>query len=106
MSKKFSWSGVLVALVIITVLANVSLCYRYVRLMSATQQLTAQTRELQALSTEINNRRAVLQKLALASLQHAEKNPAILSEISPFFPMLEEIGVNVAPKQATAPPTP
>jgi hypothetical protein len=79
---------ILLAVLAVSALASVVLCWQYI---SNTRQL----RQLNTSAAQINNNRAIINALATDALEYSKRNPSI-------DPLLESIGAKPA-KAGTAP---
>lgn len=94
--KRVPWSETLLAVAVLSVLANAIFCQRYVRVVRLARNLSLQGELLQEASLTANQERAMIQQLAIAALEHARQNPAMLNHLAPFFPMFRDLGINVS----------
>jgi hypothetical protein len=79
---------ILLAVLAVSALASVVLCWQYI---SNTRQL----RQLNTSAAQINNNRAIINALATDAMEYSKRNPSI-------DPLLESIGAKPA-KAGTAP---
>jgi heme exporter protein D len=110
MKKAFPWSSLLLTILALSVLVNVALGYKYVRLAGIARQQSAVARMLQEKVAVAQRDRSVLQALAIESLKYAQHHPEMIRTLTPFLPAFRQLGINVTsntpPTQAPTAPAP
>jgi ABC-type microcin C transport system permease subunit YejE len=101
MKKGFPWSSLLLALLAVSVLVNVALGYKYVRLAGIVRKEAMTARILQEKVAAAQRDRAVLQAMAIESLKYARRHPEVFRALAPFLPAFRQLGINVT---SNAPP--
>jgi hypothetical protein len=95
MKKSSPWNAVLLAVLVLSVVVNIALCYRYIRLAGVARRGAVDSLNLQQKVEAANKDRAVLQAIALESLQYAKTNQEMFQIVAPFFPTFQQLGINV-----------
>ncbi|MCB1127501.1 MAG: hypothetical protein KDM81_13490 [Verrucomicrobiae bacterium] len=95
MKKSSPWSGVLLAVLVLSVLVNIALCYQYMKLVGIARRGAVFTRTLQEKVERANQDRAVLQAIAVESLKYARTNREMFQVVQPFFPTFHQLGINL-----------
>lgn len=85
----------MLAVLVLSVLVNVALCYRYTRLAGDASRGAHISRTLQERVEAANKDRAVLQAIAVESLKYARTNSEMFQVVAPFFPAFQMLGINI-----------
>ncbi len=104
MSKKITLTGVLVVILLLSAIANVALCVRYVRTVRTAQRLHAVSNRLQVQTTLVVRNRNLMQSVANEASQYAKKNTAMAALVQQYGPLYEQL--NLKPSQSAAPKSP
>lgn len=102
MNKNITLTGVLVVILLLSAIANLALCVRYVRTVSAAQRLQAISGKLQVQTALVARNRSLMQSIANDAMEYSKKNSAMAALLQQYNPLLEQLHL-AKPQQGTAP---
>lgn len=101
MNKKITLTGVLVVILLLSAIANVALCIRYVRTVGIAQRLQVMNNKLQVQTALVVRNRSLMQSIAHEAIEYSKKNSAMAALIQQYAPLFEQL--HLKPQQGTAP---
>lgn len=104
MTSKFSFTTLLVGVLLLSTLASLALCARYVRTLSVALSLQQVAQRRQAQTVVLTRNRAILQAMAADAIEFSKHNAAMGMLLSAHGPLLEQL--NLKPKNPSAVPAP
>ncbi|HNQ88322.1 MAG TPA: hypothetical protein PKM73_06895 [Verrucomicrobiota bacterium] len=93
MIKRISLTGLLVGVLLLSALASVALCYRYVRTLSVAQRIQIQAQRLQAQTVLVSRNRTIAQAMASDAVEYSKRSPAMAALLLRHGPLLEQLGL-------------
>jgi len=102
MNKNITLTGVLVVILLLSAIANLALCVRYVRTVSAAQRLQAVSSRLQFQRALVAHNRSLMQSIANDAIEYSKKNSQMAALLQQYNPLLEQLNL-AKPQQGTAP---
>jgi uncharacterized membrane-anchored protein len=102
MNKNIALTGVLVVILLLSAIANLALCVRYVRTVNAAQRLQVISSKLQRQKAFVALNRSLMQSIANDAMEYSKKNSAMAALLQQYNPLLEQLNL-AKPQQGTAP---
>ncbi|MDH7503383.1 MAG: hypothetical protein QHJ82_11830 [Verrucomicrobiota bacterium] len=102
MNKNITLTGVLVVILLLSAIANLALCVRYVRTVSAAQTVAQRLQTIRQFQTAVVLRKSLMQSIANDAIEYSKKNSAMAALLQQYNPLLEQLNL-VKPQQGTAP---
>lgn len=85
----------MLAVLVLSVLVNVALCYQYVKLNGIARKGAVNIRSLQEKVEAANRDLNVLRAIAIESVRYADTNPDMVPVINRFLPAFQQLGFNI-----------
>lgn len=93
MNKNITLTGVLVVILLLSALANLALCIRYVRTVNAAQHLHSVSTRLQVQTALAARNRSLIQSIASDAIEYSKKNSAMAAVLQQYQPLLEQLNL-------------
>jgi len=100
MNNKITLTGVLVVILLLSAVANLALCVRYVRTVGVAQRLHAMNSKLQIQTALVMRNRSLMQNIAHEAMEYSKKNAGMAPLIQQYGPLLEQLNLKSQPGTA------